>query len=231
MALELLTKERGAQRPIRGVLFDMDGLVLDTETLYSRFWVEAANAMGYPMTYAQALGMRSLNRTAGQAKLESYFGPGVDYPAVRAKRIELMEAFIQENGVDPKPGIYELLDYLDANGIPAAITSSSPLDRICQYLTPLGLTHRFQRLCSGYNVPHGKPEPDIYLYGAAQLGLQPEDCLALEDSPSGVLSAHRAGCITVMIPDQDQPDEETRKLLHAKADSLTDVIALLQMYK
>ena len=193
-------------RPIRGVLFDMDGLVLDTEKLYARFWKEAAAALGYPMTHQQALGMRSLNHAAGKAQLEFYFGFGIDYATVRAKRIELMEAFIDKNGVEPKPGIWELLDYLKSRGIPAAITSSSPRERILRYLTPLGLADRFDKLCSGYDVPRGKPEPDIYLHGAAALGLKAEECLALEDSPAGILSAYRAGCLSVIIPDQDQPN-------------------------
>ena len=219
---------KAAEKPvIRGVLFDMDGLVLDTEKLYARFWTEACHALGYPMTREQALGMRSLNHAAGQEKLISYFGPGISYDAVRAKRIQLMDAFIEENGVDPMPGIYELMDELNRRGIPTAITSSSPMDRILRYLTPLGLADRFTHLISGYDVPHGKPEPDIYLHGAAKLGLRPEECLALEDSPAGILSAYRAGCRAVMIPDQDQPDENTIPLLFAKADSLTDIISLL----
>lgn len=213
--------------PIRGVLFDMDGLVLDTEKLYARFWTEACHALGYPMNHQQALGMRSLNHAAGQEKLISYFGEGISYSAVRAKRIELMDAFIDENGVDPMPGIYELMDELNRRGIPTAITSSSPMERILRYLTPLGLTDHFTHLISGYDVPHGKPEPDIYLRGAAKLGLRPEECLALEDSPAGILSAYRAGCRTVMIPDQDQPDENTMPLLFAKADNLTDIISLI----
>lgn len=212
---------------IRGVLFDMDGVVLDTEKLYARFWREAAGALGYTMSYEQALGMRSLSSTAGQAQLESYFGPGVSRAQMRDKRVELMDAYIDEHGVEPKPGIYELLDYLEEKGIKAAITTSSPLDRVRRYLEPLGLLDRFERLCSGAEVAHGKPEPDIYLYGAACLGLKPESCLAIEDSPAGVLSAYRAGCMAIMVPDLDQPDGETEKLLFAKVDSLTDVIGLI----
>ncbi len=214
-------------RKVCGVLFDMDGIVLDTEKLYARFWREAANALGYPMTWEQALGMRSLSRTAGQAKLESYFGAGISIEQVRAKRIELMERYIDANGVEPKAGIVELLDFLDDRGIPKAITTSSPLERIQRYLGPLGLLERFDRLCTGYEVPKGKPEPDIYLYGAACLGLEPQECLALEDSPAGVLSAYRAGCMTVMVPDMDQPDEEIKKMLYAQADSLRDVIEII----
>lgn len=216
------------KHPIRGILFDMDGLVLDTEKLYTRFWMESARDLGYPMTFEQALGLRSLNRTAGQDKLTEYFGPGISYTAVRSHRIELMDAHIDKYGIDVKPGIYELLDYLQENGIASAITSSSPMENIQRHLSAHNLLHRFDKLCSGYDVPNGKPEPDIYLYGAASLNLLPEECLALEDSPTGIMSAYRAGCLPVMIPDQDQPGEETTALLYAKADSLFDIIKLLK---
>jgi HAD superfamily hydrolase (TIGR01509 family) len=215
-------------QPVRGILFDMDGVVLDTEALYARFWREAAAALGHSMSYEQALGMRSLSSTAGQAQLERYFGKGVSRAEFRAKRIELMDAYIDVHGVELKPGIRELLDYLDEKGIKAAITTSSPLERVERYLGPHGLLERFTHLCSGADMSRGKPEPDIYLHGAACLGLKPEACLAVEDSPAGVLSAYRAGCRTVMVPDLDQPDADTEKLLYAKADSLTDVIELIR---
>lgn len=218
----------GFPNKIKGVLFDMDGLVLDTEKLYTRFWMEAAQALGYPMTRQQALGMRSLSKAAGQAQLERYFGPGVSHARIRAERIVRMEAFIDRYGVEPKPGIDQLLNYLKAKGIATAITTSSPMERIHRYLGPLGLDTRFDRLCSGYDVPNGKPEPDIYLYGAASVGLKPEECLALEDSPAGIESAYRAGCVPVMIPDGDQPSQETVRMLYAKADTLLDVIGLLE---
>ena len=213
--------------PVRGVLFDVDGVILDTECLYSRFWMEACHFYGFPMTKAQALQLRSLNKTAGQEKLRALFGPAADYTTIRQKRIELMDAFVEKEGVSAKPGIYTLLDALDERGIPCAITSSSPQQRLESYLTPLNLYHRFKKVISGYDVPRGKPEPDIYLRGAAELGLPPETCLALEDSPAGILSAYRAGCLPVLIPDQDTPGQDTLSLLYAKADTLTDVISLL----
>lgn len=229
MAHTIYHPEWGANRPIRGVLFDMDGLVLDTEILYTRFWMESAKDLGYPMTKEQALGMRSLNRDAGQEKLREYFGPDISYAQVRAHRIELMDAYIAQHGIDTKPGILELLTYLRDHGIATAITSSSPMENIRRHLGAHDLLHRFDRLCSGYDVPNGKPAPDIYLYGAASLGLKPEECLALEDSPTGILSAWLAGCLPVMIPDQDQPDAATEAILYAKADTLTDVISLLSV--
>lgn len=212
---------------IKGILFDMDGVVLDTEKLYTRFWQEATQYFGYPMTKEQALGMRSLNRGAGVAKMQSYFGENVDYEAIRNKRMELMDIFVEKMGVDIKPGIHELLDYLDERNIKRAIATSSPLERTKLYLSSVDLENRFDELVSGYMVEKGKPEPDIYLYAASKLGLAPEECMVLEDSPTGILAAYRAGCVPVMIPDQDQPDEETKKMLYAVAENLTTVIKFL----
>ena len=209
--------------PVLGVLFDMDGVILDTEKLYTRFWREAAQSLGYPMTQAQALGMRSLNRQAGAEKLCSYFGADVCYEAVRTRRIELMDAYVRRHGVEPKPGIRELMAHLQALGIPAAIATSSPIERVKEYLIPLGLYSLFDRVVTGYDVARGKPEPDIYLQAAGQLGLAPESCMALEDSAAGILSAYRAGCKTVMVPDQDPPDAVSLSRIYALADSLTDV--------
>ena len=228
MALEILQPQWADNRTVRGLLFDMDGLVLDTEKLYTRFWAEASEAMGYPMNRQQALGMRSLDSIASQAWLDTCFGPGVDYEEMHRIRVERMGAYVDAHGVELKPGIRELLDHLDRRDIPRAITSSSPPDRIREHLSQHGLDTRFTRLCSGYQVPNGKPAPDIYLYGAECLGLPAAACIALEDSPAGVLSAYRAGCLPVMIPDQDQPDETTRALLYAKADSLADIITLVE---
>lgn len=216
---------------IKGLLFDMDGLILDTEKLYTRFWQEAANALGYPMTREQALGMRSLSREFGAAKLQSYFDKPVSYEEVRLKRIELMNAFIEKEGVEAKAGVQELVAYLKEKGIKAAIATSSPLDRTEEYLKSVGLENAFDKLISGYMVKKGKPEPDIYELAASELGLTPQECLALEDSPSGILSASRAGCFPVMIPDQDQPTEETKALLFAKADRLDQVVGLLGWFE
>ena len=221
-----LQPDRGA--PIRGVLFDMDGVVIDSERLYTRFWAEAANVLGFPMTRDQALQLRSLGRGPGQAKLESFFGPEVSYDAIRAKRIELMEAFIEQHGVEEKPGIRELLDYLKAEGIPCAITSSSSVPLIRRHLGSLGLLEGFSALCSGRDVPRGKPAPDIYLHGAQVLGLAPEECLAIEDSPAGIEAAWRAGCRAVIVPDQDQPEKAVLSRCFAKADSLYDVMELVR---
>ena len=213
--------------PIRGILFDMDGVVIDSERLFTRFWMASAADLGFPMTRDQALQLRSLRREQGIEKMHAFFGPTANFDEIRAHRIELMEAHIALYGVDEKPGIRELLAFLKENGIPCAITSSSALPVIRERLGRLGILEDFTALCSGKDVPNGKPFPDIYLAGAAAIGVAPENCLAIEDSPTGLESAWRAGCMGVFVPDQDQPDEVTLSRAFAKADSLTDVMELI----
>ena len=224
--LNILRSDRDSK--VCGVLFDLDGVVIDTEKLYTRFWMEASRDLGHPMTKEQALQMRSLGRGPSQEKLDLFFGPGVvDYMALRARRIELMDAFIAGYGVEEKPGIRALLALLREKGVPCAITSSSSIPVIRRHLGSLGLLEGFTALCSGKDVPRGKPAPDIYLHGAAAIGVAPENCLAIEDSPAGIEAAWRAGCLPIIVPDQDQPSEEVLQRSFAKADSLFDVMELL----
>ena len=222
--LQILCSDR---RPIGGVLFDMDGVVIDSERLFTRFWMEASADLGFPMARDQALQLRSLRREEGWEKIGSFFGPAANFDEIRARRIELMEAHIARHGVDEKSGIRPLLELLREKGIPCAITSSSAIPVIRERLGRLGLLEYFTALCSGKDVPHGKPAPDIYLAGAAAIGAKPESCLAIEDSPTGLEAAWRAGCMSIFVPDQDQPDELTLSRCYAKADYLTDVMALL----
>ena len=226
--IEICNKELYQGTAVKGVLFDMDGVILDTEKLYTRFWKEAAQSLGFPMTHEMALGMRSLSRELGERQLKEYLGEEVDYQKVRDTRIKMMTAFIQENGVELKPGIQELLDFLKEKGIKTSIATSSPLDRTKEYLSKVGLVDAFDELVSGHMVPHGKPAPDIYLYAAEKLGLKPEECLVIEDSPTGLLAGMRAGAVPIMIPDQDQPTDETKARIYAVADSLKEIISLIQ---
>lgn len=219
--IEICNKDLYKRTAVKGVLFDMDGVILDTEKLYTRFWVEAAQSLGYPMTHEMALGMRSLSRQAGERQLKAYLGDSVNYQEVRETRIRMMEAFIEEHGVELKPGIHELLAFLKENGIKTSVATSSPIERTERYLTQVGLVNEFDALVSGHMVEKGKPEPDIYIYAAAKLGLKPEECLVLEDSPTGILAAYRAGCVPVMVPDQDEPTEEVKTRVYAVVTGLS----------
>lgn len=213
---------------IKGVIFDMDGLMIDTEKLLSRFWQESAKLHGFNMTHEDVLGIRSLAAKYAEPKLKEKFGESFDYQSVRAKRIELMNAYILENGIETKKGLPELLTYLKGKNYKIAVATATDLARTTMYLNKIGIFHIFDKLICGSMVENGKPQPDIYLKACEELGLSPEQCIALEDSPNGILSAYRAGCKPIMIPDLSEPDDDTKKLLLARLDSLDKVIDFLE---
>ena len=213
---------------IKGVISDMDGVMLDSEKLYVRFWCEAAQSFGFPMQSEHALSIRSMGRPFAIARLQGWFGEEFDYDTVRNKRIELMDRYVAANGIEAKAGALTLLQWLRANGYRVALATATPVERATHYLEQVGLLPYFDEICSARQVAHGKPAPDIYLYAAERLGLRPEDCLALEDSPNGVRSAHAAGCKTVLVPDLDNPAQELQGLLYATADGPEDVIRIIK---
>lgn len=172
--------------------------------------------------------MRSLGRPFAPVHLKEMFGESIDYTQVREKRKELVEECIKENGIQLKPGVIELLQWLKENHIRAAIATATDMERTNRYLKMLGIHEYFDKLISATMVKEGKPSPDIYLYACEQLGRKPEECIAVEDSPNGVLSAYRAGCKVVMVPDQTAPEEELKSKLFACVETLTDIQGLLQ---
>ena len=212
---------------IRAVVFDMDGTLIDTEKYYRICWPKALEAFGYHMTDEQALTMRSLGRPFVITQLKSWFGEELDYHAVRERRKVLVEECLSRDGLELKPGARELLQTLRRRRITTAIATATDMERTERYLKTVGLYEYFDKLISATMVEKGKPSPDIYLFACEQLNLPPDQCMAVEDSPNGVLSAYRAGCKVVMVPDQTEPDEELQKCLWARVDQLGDIEKLL----
>lgn len=213
---------------VKAVIFDMDGLILDTEKLLVKYWCQAANEAGFPMQREHALNIRSLARKFAIPYLQGEFGSDFDYVKIRSRRMELMAEALEQNGLELKKGVKELLRYLNTHNIPAAVATATDHERAKAYLEKAGIYEYFDKVVCATMVENGKPKPDIYLYAASQLGFSPEECVALEDSPNGVRSAASAGCVTIMVPDLTQPDEELKELIFAKADSLLDVPRIIE---
>ena len=212
---------------ICAVIVDMDGVLIDTEKHYNAAWCQAATEAGFPFTREHALLLRSCEAKEGEKLMQGIFGPSFDYYAIRERRRELVRERLAQYGLEKKPGVEETLRFLRAKGIKTAVATATALDITKSHLTTIGVCDLFDSIVSAKNVAHGKPEPDVYLYACEQIGERPQDCMAVEDSPNGIMAAYRAGLRTVMVPDLTQPDEELTKYLYACVNSLSDLCELV----
>jgi HAD superfamily hydrolase (TIGR01509 family) len=214
---------------IKAVIFDMDGVLIDTEKHYNAAWVEAARGAGFDFKREHALMLRSLDVNMACELMKGIFGESFDYFAIREVRRRLVADRIKKYGLEKKPGIDELLSYLKDKNIKTAVATATPIELTLQHLEAIGIKDKFDKIVSAKQVKHGKPAPDVYLYACNEILEKPKDCIAVEDSPNGIKSAYAAGCKPVMVPDLTEPDEELKPLLYGVADSLKDVIKLIDI--
>lgn len=208
---------------INAVIFDMDGVLIDTEKHYNVAWCEAARLAGYDFTKEHALMLRSCDANMASQMMKSIFGEEFDYFAIREVRRKIVAERLEKYGLEKKPGIDDILEYLQKNRIKAAVATATPIELTLQHLEKIGVKDKFDKIVSAKQVEHGKPAPDVYLYACSQIGEKPENCIAVEDSPNGIKSAYAAGCKPIMVPDLTQPDDEIKPLLYGVADTLIDL--------
>lgn len=208
---------------IKAVIFDMDGVLIDTEKHYYACWQQAAREAGFDFRGEHALMLRSLDANMASELMQSIFGPSFEYFKIRERRRELVNEALAKAGLEIKPGVKEALYYLRDKGIKTAVATATPLDRTYEHLEKLGIRDLFDSIVSAKQVEKGKPAPDVYLYACEQIGLKPEECIAIEDSPNGIKSAYSAGLKPIMVPDLTRPDEEISKLLYGVLESLSDI--------
>lgn len=213
-------------RPVKAVVFDMDGLMVDSEALWWKACSKTSAAMGTELPYEVFLSIVGLAAQPTYERLATHFGAGFDMAAWQAAMRAEMKA-MHAAGVALKTGVVEMLDALDALGLPRAVATSSSRETLEASLDPHGLTGRFQAIVTRESVRRHKPHPAPYVAAAAALGVHPADCLALEDSHNGVRSAAAAGMMTVMVPDLLAPTDEIRGLCVRIAQDLHEVRSLI----
>jgi HAD superfamily hydrolase (TIGR01509 family) len=207
------------------VIFDMDGLLFDSEALYQDAFLSAAGKLGHALTSADFLALVGRSWSTNQAVLQRQLGSSA---VVETFRVVWMRHYEDRRpGLQLKPGAMRLLSRLDELRLPRAICTSSTNDDVKRNLQGHGLTGRFDAIVAAGDYPRGKPAPDPFLRAAERLGMEPANCLALEDSFNGVRAAAAAGMRTVMVPDLLAPTDEIRALcefvaadLHAVCDRL-----------
>jgi HAD superfamily hydrolase (TIGR01509 family) len=217
---------RSRRRPA-AVIFDMDGLLLDTEPLAARAWADAAATLGVDFDTALALAMVGRNFPDCQAMVRARYGAPYPVDALLDRWHAAYEGIVAREGLRLKPGAVELIEWLELHAIPRAVATSTRRERARAKLLDTALLARFRDIVGGDEVARGKPEPDIYVEAARRLGVPAADCVALEDSEAGVRAALAAGMMPIMVPDMHAPPDDLVALqlivlpsLHAVRDHL-----------
>lgn len=221
--------ENKSLMPYAAVFFDLDGTLIDSERIYHRFWIEAAEKNGYPMDDGIANRLRSLDHNLAKKYLNEIYHDEDAFSRIRTERIRMMDAYLADRSIPEKPGASALLSALEKAGQPYYIVTASAVDTAIKNAGKAGITLDPSHIIStkGRGISCGKPAPDVYLAACSVAGIAPKDALAVEDASNGVKSAHDAGCRTVMIPDLTQPTEEERKMVVAVFPSLRELQAAL----
>ena len=215
---------------LQAVVFDMDGVLFDTERLYMAAWREAAVERGITgeeieKTVIKCVG---LNHVDIRNLFLREYGEAFPFEEYYRACGECFQRKVEKDGLPMKPGVKELLSYLQAEGCRIALASSTSLRGVKNHLERTGLTDYFEVIVGGDMVEHSKPQPDIYLLACRLLEVEPRKAIAIEDSPNGIRSAHRAGLHPVMVPDMIQSTPEIQALLYKECKSLLEVKEMLE---
>ncbi len=197
---------------MKAVVFDMDGVLFDTEVLCMESWVAVAEERG--LSGMKEIFPKCIGCNANGSKkyvMEAY-GEDFDYEGFREQASAWFWNYIEKNGLPIKPGAEEILRWLKRDGWVIGLASSTRHSTVLNHLEQVGLREFFSAVATGDMVEHGKPDPGIYLLACRELSVEPSKTYAIEDSPNGIRAAHAAGMLPLMVPDMLAPDEEMRAL-------------------
>ena len=215
-------------RKALAVVFDMDGLLFDTETLYRDAMIAVAAEQAIEMPISFYMTLIGLSGEATSRALKDRFGDGFDFESYWLSASKRFHAMAETRSY-MKAGVVELLDALDSASIPRAIATSSSHRDVQRHLDTHGLLDRFGAVVAKGDYARGKPNPDPFLTAAERLGCTPESCLALEDSHHGVRAASSAGMMTIMVPDLLAATAEMEELCLCVAKDLHEVRSLMAL--
>lgn len=208
---------------LKAVIFDVDGTLLDTERIYMQAWKDAAAELGYVITDELLRKTRAINVTDAARIFEEAIGNGFSYQKTRAYRVRIAEEIIKRESPILKTGVSELLAFLKEKGIRLSVASSTHLKGTREHLAESGILEPFEVVVGGDMVTKGKPNPDIFLKAAELLGLKPEECIVVEDSPAGIRAACAAGMKAVLVPDQAAITQEIIDMSDTVLESLLEM--------
>jgi len=210
------------------LIFDMDGLMLDSEPLYQAAWQAAAQELGYVLDAELYLSLVGRSSAEADRTFTQIFGDQFPVATFNQRWEWHWQALLQQQGVALQPGLLPLLDWVEQRALPKAVGTSSNTAEADQCLTLAGIRDRFATVVTVDQVAAGKPAPDIFLLAAQRLGVPSHRCLVLEDSNAGVQAAQAAGMAVVMVPDLQTPTTASRAIAQHIFASLQEALTWLQ---
>lgn len=213
---------------MKAVIFDMDGLMIDTERLCVEAYDHAGDKAGIGKAGYMVYKTLGMNITATKQVYKQEFGSENIFMQLEPIAKQYFYDYYDKYGIPVKTGLINILECVKSKGYKMAVASSSSELVVRKNLTMAGVIEYFDKIVAGDMIHRSKPEPDIYLKACEVLGEAPSDCYAFEDSRNGLWSAYKAGCKTVMIPDLWQPDDETSEILYAKYKDLNEACELFK---
>lgn len=216
---------------LQGVLFDMDGVLFDTEKIYWRIEKELLQDLGLPVKEDLKDKVMGANHTQIRITMRDIYGPEFNFDKFTEIKRAKISKELKDNGVQKKEGVEYLLKYLKNNNYKIAVASSTRYNTVVELLKSADIFSYFDAIVGGDMIEKSKPEPDIFLAAAREIDVAPISCAAIEDSVNGVKSAVAAGCITIMVPDMIEPTAELKQIATAILPSLKDVPTFLEEYQ
>lgn len=212
---------------IKAALFDMDGLMFDTERIYDKAWVQAAKEYGLIVTDEIMNQIRGTNETLLKIKFKQIFGEKVNFEQFYGKTNIIARKILSQD-VPLMPHLISLLQFLNQSNIKMAVASSTNTKTVVEYVKRAGVYDFFDAVIGGDMVTKSKPDPEIYLKAAAELCVAANECVALEDSYNGIKSAYAAGCVAIMVPDLMPVTDEVKPFCSKIANDLEQVIEIIK---
>lgn len=213
----------------KGAIFDMDGLMIDSEKIVLMGYEFAMNKFGYGREILDiAKGCIGLTYDDTCKKFNEGMGEGFDYDSFKPNVSEFVHNYFRTNGVPIKKGLFELLEVLKQEGYKLCVATSTREATAREELTNAEILPHFEDLVGGDNIKNGKPAPDIFLEAAKRISVEPENCIVFEDSINGIKAAYNAGMKPIMIPDMIEPTAEILPMIYKRFNSLDEAIPLIK---
>ncbi len=210
-------------RKIEAVIFDMDGVIFDTERVYLEDWIKVFKQYGYDMKKEIYVSVMGTGRKNVKRVFIKEFGKELPIEEMYIIKDKLLVEAIENNKIPLKLGAIELLDFLRDNGCKIALATSAKRDRMEKQLNGVNIKEKFDTLVCGDDVERAKPNPDIFLKTANKLGVSPENCIVVEDSCAGIEAAHNAKMMGLHVEDLKEADETIKKYCYENFKDLIEI--------